>query len=83
MNKMRPLRDSGFCDRQITTQALLYTEMVTTGAVIHFDRERQIGVSPAEQPVAVQLGGTEPAVGLRTSASRPCSALGKRWLSSL
>ncbi len=47
--------------RSLTRHALLYTEMVTTGAVIHGDRERLIGFSPAEQPVAVQLGGSEPA----------------------
>jgi tRNA-dihydrouridine synthase A len=47
--------------RGLSRRALLYTEMVTTGAVIHGDRERLIGFSPAEQPVAVQLGGSEPA----------------------
>ena len=47
--------------RAFTHRALLYTEMVTTGAVIHGDRARLIGFDPVEQPVALQLGGSEPA----------------------
>lgn len=47
--------------RALTGRALLYTEMVTTGAVRFGPRERLLGFSPAEQPVAVQLGGSEPA----------------------
>ncbi len=47
--------------RAFTKRALLYTEMVTTGAVIHGDRARLIGFDPKEQPVALQLGGSEPA----------------------
>ncbi len=46
--------------RQISRRALLYTEMVTAEAVIHGDRERLLGFSPAEHPVALQLGGSEP-----------------------
>ena len=46
--------------RQLTRRALLYTEMVTTGAVLHGDRERLIGFDPSEQPVALQLGGSDP-----------------------
>ena len=46
--------------RQLTRRALLYTEMVTAEAVIHGDRERLIGFSPAEHPLAIQLGGAEP-----------------------
>ncbi len=46
--------------RQLTRRALLYTEMVTAEAVIHGDRDRLIGFSAAEHPVAVQLGGAEP-----------------------
>ncbi|NJL08565.1 MAG: tRNA dihydrouridine(20/20a) synthase DusA, partial [Methylacidiphilales bacterium] len=49
-----------FFHRQLTRHALLYTEMVTTGAVIHGDRARLLGFSPEEQPVAIQLGGAEP-----------------------
>jgi tRNA-dihydrouridine synthase A len=46
--------------RQLTRRALLYTEMVTTGAVLRGDRERLIGFDPQEQPVALQLGGSDP-----------------------
>ena len=46
--------------RALSRNALLYTEMVTTGAVRFGRRERLLGFSPQEQPVAVQLGGSEP-----------------------
>ena len=46
--------------RLISRQALLYTEMVTTGAVLHGDRERLLGFDPSEKPLAVQLGGCDP-----------------------
>ncbi|MBX3539763.1 MAG: tRNA dihydrouridine(20/20a) synthase DusA [Chelatococcus sp.] len=54
-------RHCRFFHRILTRRALLYTEMVTTGAVIHGDRERLIGFSPEEHPVALQLGGSDPA----------------------
>ena len=47
--------------RQVSSRAHLYTEMVTTGALIHGDLERHLGFSPEEHPVAAQLGGSEPA----------------------
>ncbi|RZK82988.1 MAG: tRNA dihydrouridine(20/20a) synthase DusA, partial [Methylobacterium sp.] len=47
--------------RVLSARARLYTEMVTTGAVIHGPRERLLGFSEVEHPVAVQLGGSEPA----------------------
>ncbi|MCA0424832.1 MAG: tRNA dihydrouridine(20/20a) synthase DusA [Proteobacteria bacterium] len=47
--------------RTLTQRALLYTEMVTTGAVIHGPRERLLGFSAVEHPVAIQLGGSDPA----------------------
>ncbi len=47
--------------RVLTRRALLYTEMVTADAVLHGDRERLLGFSPAEHPVALQLGGSDPA----------------------
>ncbi len=47
--------------RQMTRRALLYTEMVTADAVIHGDRARLIGFSEEERPVALQLGGSDPA----------------------
>jgi tRNA-dihydrouridine synthase A len=46
--------------RQLTARALLYTEMLTTGAVIHGDRDHLMGFSDAEHPVALQLGGSDP-----------------------
>jgi tRNA-dihydrouridine synthase A len=46
--------------RHLTKHALLYTEMVTADAVIRGDREKLLGFDPAEQPVALQLGGSEP-----------------------
>lgn len=47
--------------RALTRQALLYTEMITSDAVIHGDRERLLGFDDMEQPVALQLGGSDPA----------------------
>lgn len=53
-------RHCRFFHRLLTQRALLYTEMVTTGAVLHGNRERLLGFDPAEQPVALQLGGSDP-----------------------
>ena len=53
-------RHDRFFLRLISARARLYTEMVTTGAVIHGDREHLLGFDDAEHPVAVQLGGSEP-----------------------
>ena len=47
--------------RTLSARARLYTEMVTTGAVLHGARERLLGFSDPEHPVAVQLGGSDPA----------------------
>jgi len=47
--------------RMLSGRALLYTEMLTTGAVIHGDRERLLGYDAFEHPVALQLGGCDPA----------------------
>ena len=46
--------------RVLSGRALLYTEMLTTGAVIHGDRERLLGYDAFEHPVALQLGGCDP-----------------------
>jgi tRNA-dihydrouridine synthase A len=54
-------RHCRFFHRLMTRHALLYTEMVTTGAVLHGDRAQLIGFDPFEHPVALQLGGSEPA----------------------
>ena len=47
--------------RALTSRALLYTEMVTAPAVLHGDRERLLGFDAVEHPVALQLGGSDPA----------------------
>ena len=47
--------------RTLTRRALLYTEMVTAPAVLHGDRERLLGFDAREHPVALQLGGSDPA----------------------
>ena len=46
--------------RLMTRRAMLYTEMVTAAAVIHGPRDRLLGFSAAEHPVALQLGGSDP-----------------------
>ena len=46
--------------RQITRHTWLYTEMVTTGAIIHGDKARHLDFSAEEHPIALQLGGSEP-----------------------
>jgi len=47
--------------RLLTRNALLFTEMVTSAAIAHGDRERLLGFSEIEQPLALQLGGSDPA----------------------
>ncbi len=47
--------------RLITRRTLLYTEMIPTGAILFGDRDRFLGHEPAEHPLALQLGGAEPA----------------------
>jgi tRNA-dihydrouridine synthase A len=54
-------RHCRFFHRMLSSQALLYTEMVNAQAVLHGDRARLLGFSAAEHPVALQLGGSEPA----------------------
>jgi tRNA-dihydrouridine synthase A len=54
--------------RQMSRHALLYTEMLTSGAVIHGDRNRLLGFDACEHPVALQLGGSDPRE-LATAAS--------------
>ncbi|MBR0962544.1 tRNA dihydrouridine(20/20a) synthase DusA [Bradyrhizobium diazoefficiens] len=46
--------------RHLSRRALLYTEMLTTGAIIHGDRARLLGFDAVEHPVALQLGGSDP-----------------------
>jgi tRNA-dihydrouridine synthase A len=47
--------------RLLTQRTLLFTEMVTSAAIVHGDRERLLGFSAVEQPLALQLGGSDPA----------------------
>jgi len=46
--------------RTMTRRARLYTEMLTTGAILHGDRQRLLGYDASEHPVALQLGGSDP-----------------------
>ena len=59
--------------RLISRHTFLYTEMVTTGALLHGDMARHLDFDPAEHPVALQLGGSDPA------ALAECAKLGERW----
>ena len=59
--------------RQLTRKAVLYTEMVTTGAIIHAGPERFLNFHLEEQPVALQLGGSNP------SELAQCAKIGQQW----
>src|SRR5215475_13223712 len=67
-------RHCRYFHRLMTRRALLYTEMLTTGAVLHGDRTRLLRFDPSEHPVAVQLGGCDPAA--LAKAARICADLG-------
>jgi tRNA-dihydrouridine synthase A len=66
-------RHCRFFHRLLTRRARLYTEMVTTGALLHGDVPRHLDFDPFEQPVALQLGGSEP------HDLATCARLGERW----
>lgn len=66
-------RHCRYFHRLLTRRTLLYTEMVTTGALIHGDVPRHLDFDPEEHPVALQLGGSEPA------DLAQCARLGERW----
>ena len=66
-------RHCRYFHRLLSRRALLYTEMVTTGALIHGDVERHLRFNAEEHPVALQLGGSEPADLAR------CAKLGEQW----
>lgn len=53
-------RHCRYFHRQMTRKAMLYTEMVTAPAILHGPRPRLLDFSPAEHPVALQLGGSDP-----------------------
>ena len=59
--------------RLLSKQALLYTEMVTTGALIHGDRERFLRYNPEEHPLALQLGGSN------SADLAQCSVWAEQW----
>jgi len=54
--------------RLLSRRAMLYTEMVTAAAVLYGDRERLIGFDPAQAPVGLQIGGSDPAALARAAA---------------
>jgi tRNA-dihydrouridine synthase A len=54
-------RHCRFLHRLLTRHSLLFTEMVTSAAIVHGDVERHLRFDPIEQPVALQLGGSDPA----------------------
>ena len=66
-------RHCRFFFRQLSRRALVYTEMVTAGALLHGDVPRHLAFSPDEHPVALQLGGSEPA------DLAACAKLAERW----
>ena len=59
--------------RQITKRTLLYSEMVTTGALLFGDRDRHLEFSAVEKPLALQLGGDDP------QALAACARLAESW----
>lgn len=59
--------------RLLSQHTLLYTEMVTTGAIIHGDRPRHLDFSPQEHPISLQLGGDDP------EALAQCAKLAEEW----
>jgi tRNA-dihydrouridine synthase A len=59
--------------RTLTRHARVYTEMVTTGALLHGDVERHLRFNDEEHPVALQLGGADP------TDLAACAALGEQW----
>ena len=66
-------RHCRYFHRLLSEHALLYTEMVTTGALIHGNVERHLRFNAEEHPVALQLGGSEP------SDLARCARLGEQW----
>ena len=66
-------RHCRYFHRLLAPSALLYTEMVTTGAIIHGDADRFLAYNPEEHPLALQLGGSEPA------DLAQCARLGEQW----
>ncbi len=66
-------RHCRYFHRLLSRRARLYTEMVTTGALLHGDRGRHLDFDPREHPLALQLGGSEPA------ELAACARLARDW----
>ena len=66
-------RHCRYFHRQMSRGARLYTEMVTTGALLFGDQARHLDFDPAEQPLALQLGGSEP------TDLAACARLAQAW----
>ncbi len=66
-------RHCRYFHRLLTRHARLYTEMVTTGALLHGDLPRHLDFNPEEHPVALQLGGSEPA------DLAACARMAQQW----
>ena len=66
-------RHERFLARLISRHAVLYTEMITTGAMIHGDRPKFLDFDESEHPVALQLGGSE------VAAMTQCAELVQEW----
>ena len=66
-------RHCRYFHRLLSSHALLYTEMVTTGALLHGDVARHLRFNAEEHPVALQLGGSEPV------ELAHCAKLGQQW----
>jgi tRNA-dihydrouridine synthase A len=67
-------RHCRYFHRRLTRRALLYTEMITTAAVLHGDRARLLRYDAEEHPLAVQLGGSDPAA--LAACARICADFG-------
>ncbi len=66
-------RHCRYFHRLLSRRATLYSEMITTGALVHGDRPRHLDFNPEEHPVALQIGGSDP------SDLALCAKLGEQW----
>ena len=66
-------RHCRYFHRVLSRHARLYTEMISTGALLHGDRKRHLDFDPSENPLALQLGGSDP---VELAA---CARMGERW----
>ena len=66
-------RHCRYFHRVLSRHARLYTEMIATGALLYGDRKRHLDFDPSENPLALQLGGSDPA------ELAACASMGERW----